>query len=133
MKFKNILSEIFSVKDLDKKDYYKDNAERKKSAPDRYDPFIIQNGLSNLNPNGTIKTPKQNEMEEEVKAGYKRLAKADGGTPTKVKNYLHKLDKEGDTDEIEKSAKKKGLSGKDAEAYKWAVLHKRMKGHFKKK
>lgn len=73
-------------------------------------------------------------LNEKVKDGHRRLSKAAGGsaTPTKVDNYLDKLDKEGDTAEIMKSAKKKGLTGEKAEAYKWSVLHKRMKGHFKK-
>jgi hypothetical protein len=74
-------------------------------------------------------------LEEKVKDGHKRLASAAGGsaTPKKVDNYLDKLDKEGDVDDLEKQAKKKGLSGKKAKAYKWAVLHRRMKGHFRGK
>jgi len=72
-------------------------------------------------------------LNEEVKPGHKRLAVATSGnaTGTKVKNYLHKLDANGTTKDLKKSAKKKGLNSKDAEAYKWAVLHKMMKGHFK--
>jgi hypothetical protein len=64
--------------------------------------------------------------------GHKCLAIAAGGNATggKVKTYLHKLDGEGVTSKLKKSAKKKGLTGKKAEAYKWAVLHKMMKGHF---
>ncbi len=71
-------------------------------------------------------------LNEKVKPGHERLAVAAGGSATggKVEKYLHKLDNEGVTSKLKKSAKKKGLTGKDAEAYKWAVLHKMMKGHF---
>ncbi len=66
------------------------------------------------------------------KLGHERLASAAGGDATekKVDTYLTKLDRQGFTNQLEKQAKKKGLKGKRAEAYKWAVLHKRMKGHF---
>lgn len=71
-------------------------------------------------------------LNEEVKPGHKRLAVAASGDATggKVKSYLHKLDSEGVTSKLKKGAKKKGLTGEKAEAYKWAVLHKMMKGHF---
>jgi hypothetical protein len=71
-------------------------------------------------------------LNEKIKAGHKRLASATGGnsTPSKIKNYLTKLDKKGKIKNIEKKIKEKGLTGKEAKAYKWAVLHKMMKGHF---
>lgn len=71
-------------------------------------------------------------LKESVKAGYKRLATATKGSssPAKVKNYLNKLDKEGEKKKIEKEIKKKGLTGKHAEAYEWAIKHKMLKGHF---
>lgn len=71
-------------------------------------------------------------LNEKVKEGHKRLAKVTGGnsTPSKIDNYLSKLDKEGKVKGIEKQIKKKGLKGKRAEAYKWGTLHKIMKGHF---
>lgn len=74
----------------------------------------------------------QHVLNEKTKPGHKRLASAAGGSATasKVDNYLDKLDKEGVVDDIKRQAKKKGLTGDRAEAYKWAVLHKRMKGHF---
>lgn len=70
----------------------------------------------------------------ETKKGYKSLATAAGGsaTPAKVNKYLDKIDDSGKTNELEKAAKKKGLKGKKADAYKWAVIHKMMKGHFNK-
>ncbi len=73
-------------------------------------------------------------LNELVKPGHKRLASSAGGNATgkKVDDYLSKLDNSGETAKIKKAAKKKGLRGRAAEAYKWAVLHKRMKGHFKK-
>ena len=72
------------------------------------------------------------EKVKRAKLGHKRLAKAAGGdaTPGKVDKYLDKVDKQGTTDKLEKQARKKGLKGKNADAYKWAVLHKMMKGHF---
>ena len=75
---------------------------------------------------------KFNDILEKVQSGHRRLASAAGGsaTPVKVDNYLDKLDKDGSMGDIEKQIKKKGLSGERAAAYKWAVLHKRMKGHF---
>lgn len=74
----------------------------------------------------------QQVLNEKIKPGYERLASAAGGKATgeKVKTYLQKLDKEGVSDDLEKQAKKKGLKGKRAEAYKWSVLHKRIGGHF---
>jgi hypothetical protein len=71
-------------------------------------------------------------LNEKVKDGHKRLASATGGsaTPLKIDNYLTKIDKEGKVKKIEKQIKKKGLKGKSADAYKWSVLHKMMKGHF---
>lgn len=69
---------------------------------------------------------------EKVKDGHKRLASAAGGeaSGSKVKNYMEKLEKEGKIKEIEAQAKKKGLSGDKLEKYKWAVVHKMLKGHF---
>jgi len=74
----------------------------------------------------------QKSIAEKVQSGHKRLATATGGSATgkKVDNYLSKLDKDGSIDDIEKQIKKKGLTGERAAAYKWSILHKRMRGHF---
>ena len=75
---------------------------------------------------------KFNRVLEEVKPGHKALATSVGGsaTPKKVDNYLSKLDKEGVSDKIDKEIRKKGLTGKRADAYKWGTMRKIMKGHF---
>ena len=68
-------------------------------------------------------------LNEKTKPGHKRIAAAHDTSPESAKNYLKKLDKEENgewMDNLEKKAKK----AKDPEAYKWSVIHKRMKGHF---
>lgn len=93
---------------------------------------IDKNPAKDLKRKMKVKKPTVKNITEKVKDGHKRLASAAGGsaTPKKVDNYMDKLEKEGDVDDIKKQIKKKGLTGKAAERYKWAVLHKRMKGHF---
>lgn len=57
MKFKNILNEIFSDKSVNSYNYYAINKKRREEQP-----YIIQNGLNDINPDGTLKKRKKGEI-----------------------------------------------------------------------
>jgi hypothetical protein len=57
MKFKNILNEIFADKSVIEYDYYVIDKKRKEEQPN-----IIQNGLNDINIDGTLKKRKRGEI-----------------------------------------------------------------------
>ncbi len=57
MKFKNILNEIFADKNINDYSYYAINKKRSEEEP-----YIIQNGLNDINPDGTLKKRKKGEI-----------------------------------------------------------------------
>ena len=57
MKFENILNEIFSDKNVNSYSYY---AIYKKRREEQL--YIIQNGLNDINPDGTLKKRKKGEI-----------------------------------------------------------------------
>lgn len=59
MRFDKVLNEIFSLKGLDDKDYYKDNQERKKNLPDRYEPKIVVPDVNKTTSTGALKKKKK--------------------------------------------------------------------------
>ena len=57
MVFKKILKEIFSDEKVDKQDPYTDKKVGRDSVP-----YIVQNGLNDVNPDGTLKKRKKGEI-----------------------------------------------------------------------
>lgn len=57
MKFENILNEIFSDKNVNSYSYYAIDKKRREEQP-----YIIQNGLNDINPDGTLKKRKKGEI-----------------------------------------------------------------------
>jgi len=57
MKFENILNEIFSDKNVNSYSYYAIDKKRREEQL-----YIIQNGLNDINPDGTLKKRKKGEI-----------------------------------------------------------------------
>lgn len=56
MKFDKLIKEVFSHEDVEKIDGYKKEKKIKK------EPFIVQNGLNDVNSDGTLKKRKNGEI-----------------------------------------------------------------------